>query len=60
LAGLSSAAAGADGSSLVAGTREAGDHRQALVAEGRVGQPPVRTELLGPAARRRSRSGPRR
>jgi hypothetical protein len=48
LAGLSSAAAGADGSSLVAATRSVGDHRQALVAVGRGGQLPVGTELLGP------------
>lgn len=49
LAGLSSAAAGTDGSSLVAATRSVGDGRQALVAEGRVGQPPLRTKLLGSA-----------
>ena len=49
LAGLSSAAVGADGSSLIAGTRDVDDRRQAIVAEGRVGQLPVRTELLGPA-----------
>jgi hypothetical protein len=48
-AGLSSAAAGADGGSLIAATRSAGAGRQALVAEGRAGQPRVRTELLGPA-----------
>ena len=45
LAGLSSAAAGADGSALIGATRSVGDGRQALVAEGRAGQPPVRTEL---------------
>jgi hypothetical protein len=49
LAGLSSAAAGADGSSLVGATRSVSDGRQALVAEGRAGQPPVRTEVLGAA-----------
>ncbi len=49
LAGLSDAAVGADGTSLVAGTRSSGSGRQVAVAEGRVGQPPVRTELLGPA-----------
>lgn len=48
LAGLSSAAAGADGTSLVAGTRSAGNLRQALVAEGSVGRPPGQSELLGP------------
>jgi len=49
LAGLASAAAGADGSSLIGATRSVADHRQPLVAEGRTGQPPVRTELLGPS-----------
>lgn len=49
LAGLSSAAVGAEGNSLIAATRSVGDRRQALVAEGRIGQPPMRTELLGPA-----------
>jgi hypothetical protein len=48
LAGLSSAAVGAEGTSLVAGTRDVNNHRQPIVAEGRVGQLPVRTELLGP------------
>jgi hypothetical protein len=49
LAGLSSAAAGADGSSLIGATRSVSDGRQALVAEGHACQPPVRTALLGPA-----------
>jgi hypothetical protein len=47
LAGLASAAAGADGSSLIGATRSVGDGRQALVAAGRAGQPPVQTRLLG-------------
>jgi hypothetical protein len=47
-AGLSSAAVGADGSSLIAGTRDVNNRRQPIVAEGRVVQPPIRTELLGP------------
>lgn len=48
-AGLSQAVVGADGTTLVAATRAAGSGRQVLVAEGRAGQPPVRTELLGAA-----------
>jgi hypothetical protein len=47
--GLSSAAVSVDGTSLIAGTREVGDQRQAIVAEGGAGQAPVQTELLGPA-----------
>ena len=33
--------------SLIGATRSVGDGRQALVAEGRAGQPPVQTRLLG-------------
>ncbi len=49
LAGLSSAAAGADGSALIGATRSVGSGRQSLVAGGRAGQVPSSTELLGPA-----------
>ena len=45
---LSSSAAGADGSVLIAATRSAGGGRQAVVAIGRVGRP-IRARPLAPA-----------
>jgi hypothetical protein len=57
-AGLSSAAVGADGTSLIAGTRDVNNRRQPIVAEGRVGQPPIRTELLGPTGATARSSSP--